>query len=259
MTSFNAILKDFHPIGLDEMDSVNFMNRTDSKYIFNIESLPALMKCAANDYRILEIDKTREFPYCTTYFDTPDYYLYNQHVVGKLGRYKIRVRTYEMSATSYLEIKNKTNKGRTVKSRIKKYDETGINEGTGLEFIRETIPDEDFHILKPMLTNRFNRITLTNLEARERITLDFNVSFTSTNGKYIDFPFLAIAEIKRDKSCGFSVFSRELKQMGIRETGFSKYCLGLAILNDVPKTNIFKSKILMLNKIQNESGIPVIN
>jgi hypothetical protein len=259
MADIISILDKFHPIGLEEMDSVNFMNRTDSKYVFNIHSLPALIESASGNYRVLEINNFRAFPYNTVYFDTEDYYLYNQHVVGKMGRYKIRVRTYESSETSYLEIKNKTNKGRTIKSRIKKKNDTGINEGAGYQFIREVIPDHQLKELHPMLSNRFTRVTLTNLEVRERITLDFNISFSCMNGKHLELPYLAIAEIKRDKSSGFSPFCSEIKKMGIRETGFSKYCLGLSILDDVPKKNIFKSKILMLNKIQNESSIPVLD
>jgi len=258
MADIIPILNKFHPIGLDEMDSVNFMNRTDSKYLFNIDSLPALIESACSSYRVLEINSSRAFSYNTVYFDTEDYYLYNQHVVGKLGRYKIRVRTYETSNTSYLEIKNKTNKGRTVKSRIRKKNDTMVNEGKGYDFIHEVIPGDTLKELHPMLSNRFTRITLTNLEVRERITLDFNISFSCINGKQVDLPFLAIAEIKRDKSSGLSPFFAEIKKMGIRETGFSKYCMGLSILDDVPKKNVFKSKMLMLNKIKNESSIHVI-
>ncbi|HNW57492.1 MAG TPA: polyphosphate polymerase domain-containing protein [Bacteroidales bacterium] len=258
MADIIPILNKFHPIGLDEMDGVNFMNRTDSKYLFNVDSLPALIESASRSYRVLEINNSRTFSYNTVYFDTEDYYLYNQHVVGKLGRYKVRVRTYETSGASYLEIKNKTNKGRTIKSRIRKKSDTGINEGKGYDFIHEIIPGDALKELHPMLSNRFTRVTLTNLEVRERITLDFNISFSCVNGKQVDMPFLAIAEIKRDKSSGLSPFYSEIKKMGIRETGFSKYCIGLSLLDDVPKKNVLKSKMLMLNKIKNESSIPVI-
>jgi hypothetical protein len=252
MTDITAILKNYLSIGLDEMDSVNFMNRTDTKYLFNISKLPALLQSAVDDYRILEIDHTRMFSYNTTYLDTPDYLLYNNHIKGKMGRFKIRVRTYESSGISYLEIKNKTNKGRTVKSRIKKKKDVLINEGKGLDFIRE-ITSEDIQDLKPMLTNRFTRVTLTNLILKERITIDFNLTFSSSNGRFYEVPYLAIAEVKRDKSSGLSPFVKHIKDMGIRETGFSKYCVGLALLNDVGRQNIIKPKLLMLNKIKDES------
>jgi|WetSurMetagenome_2_1015567.scaffolds.fasta_scaffold00548_13 hypothetical protein len=258
MADITAILYKFHPIGLDEMDSVNFMNRIDSKYLFNVCHLPALIDRLPGCYRILEIDNSRVFPYNTIYYDTEDYHLYNQHIVGKLGRYKIRVRTYELSGASYLEIKNKTNKGRTVKSRIREKSETAVNEGKGFEFIRDIIPDDSIKDLHPMLSNRFTRATLTNLEAKERITIDFNISFSCANGKNIELPYLAIAEIKRDKFSVMSPFYHEMKKMGIRESGFSKYCMGLSMLNDVPRKNVLKSKLLMLNKIENESGISVI-
>jgi len=259
MSDLNAILKEFRPVKLDEMDSVNFMNRNDSKYLFNVSSLPELLKSASSGYRILEINDERSFSYCTTYYDTPVYSFYFQHVTGKLGRNKIRVRTYESTGTSYLEVKNKTNKGRTVKSRIKKKAEAGITEGKSFDFISEVLPDYNPADLRPMLTNRFIRVTLANFEVKERITIDFNVSFSIDGEKSICLPYLAIAEIKRDRSSGDSPFYREIKKMGIREAGFSKYCVGLALLNDMPKTNTLKPKLLILNKIKNEQGNTVIS
>lgn len=258
MSDINAILKEFRPVKLDEMDSVNFMNRNDTKYLFNINSLPELLKSAASGYRILEINDERSFSYCTTYYDTPAYSLYYQHVTGKLGRNKIRVRTYESTGTSFLEVKNKTNKGKTVKSRIKRKTEAGITEGKGFDFISEVMPDCNPDDLRPMLTNRFIRVTLANFEVKERITIDFNVSFSVDGEKSICLPYLAIAEIKRDRNPGCSPFYREIKRMGIREASFSKYCVGMALLNDMPKSNTLKPRLLTLNKIKNEPGNTVI-
>lgn len=258
MRDLNAILKEFRPVKLDEMDSVGFMNRTDSKYLFNISSLPELLKSAASGYRILEINDERSFSYCTTYYDTPAYSFYYQHVTGKLGRNKIRVRTYESTGTSYLEVKNKTNKGKTVKSRIKKKADDCLTEGKGFDFISEVIPDCIPDDLRPMLTNRFIRVTLANFDVKERITIDYNVSFSKDGEKSLFLPYLAIAEIKRDRSSGESPFYHEIKKMGIREVSFSKYCVGLALLNDMPKTNTLKSRLLILNKIKNEPGNIVI-
>ena len=36
-----------------------------------------------------------------------------------MERDKVRLRTYETNSLTYLEVKHKTNKGRTVKSRIR--------------------------------------------------------------------------------------------------------------------------------------------
>jgi hypothetical protein len=258
MIDLKKILEDYSSVGLEEMDSVSFMNRIDSKYVFPVNKLPYLLSYSSGNYKVLEIEHCREFTYNTVYHDTPDYFFYNQHVTGKLGRYKVRVRTYETSGTSYIEVKCKTNKGRTVKTRIKKKPGIEAGNGKGLGFVRDQV-SLDLMSLQPVLTNHFSRVTLINFEDMERITLDFNLSFSLADGKSIDLPFLAIAELKRDKSTNHSPFARQLKQMEIRETGFSKYCIGLALLTDVPKKNIFKPKIIMINKIKDEYCKPVIS
>ncbi|HEX3009663.1 MAG TPA: VTC domain-containing protein [Bacteroidales bacterium] len=113
-------LSAFEPIDLKEMDSVELMNRTDTKYVFNLQLLPEILDEAKSRYRVLEINNDRFFTYKTTYYDTSDYELFNNHVLGRLNRHKIRHRTYESTGVSYLEVKFKSNKDRTIKWRIKK-------------------------------------------------------------------------------------------------------------------------------------------
>ena len=72
----------------------------------------------SNHYQVLEINNMRILPYSTTYLDTSDYLFYYQHVRGEFERYKLRYRKYEATNESFLEIKKKTNKGRTIKWRI---------------------------------------------------------------------------------------------------------------------------------------------
>ena len=54
----------------------------------------------------------------TLYFDTPDRQMYAEHQRGRKNRQKIRVRRYESSGVSFLEVKRKNNKGRTDKKRM---------------------------------------------------------------------------------------------------------------------------------------------
>jgi hypothetical protein len=256
MIELREILANFSSIGLDEMDSVKFMTRIDTKYLFTVSKISDLLESLTEDYKVLEINKKRQFKYVTTYFDTPGYSLYNQHVTGKLGRYKVRERTYEANNLSFLEVKNKTNKGRTVKSRIKKKDNVDFNSERGLAFLKEKV-NVDIENLQAVLTNNFSRVTLINLTTSERVTIDFDLSFSGSDGAIVKLPFLAIAEIKRDKSSGLSPIGQKFKNMRIRQEGFSKYCVGLALLYDVPKKNTIKSKILMINKIKDEFSKPV--
>lgn len=87
-------LNQFNPITLQEMDGVKLMDRTDTKFTFNIQQLPEILEEAKEYYRILEVESNRISRYKTLYFDTEDFDLYNEHHSGKLNRYKIRHRTY---------------------------------------------------------------------------------------------------------------------------------------------------------------------
>ena len=65
-------------------------------------------------------------------------------------------------------------------------------------------------------------------------------------------PYLAIVELKKEGYSEYSDFKNLIRQLNIYPTGFSKYCMGSAILNDSLKKNMIKPKLLLLNKIKNE-------
>lgn len=227
------------------------MSRIDTKYLFSLSKLPMLLRSVQQLYKILEIDGQREFDYKTVYFDTPQLNFYKQHVTGKLNRDKVRVRKYENNGLTFLEVKHKSNKGRTLKTRLEKEEGDMNHVAQSREFLEELI-SEDAGSLKAVINTGFSRITLVNLDEAERVTIDFNISWNNLKGASIDVPFLAIAEIKSNKSTSMSPFFQELKKLGIRSTGFSKYAAGMALLNNVPKKNSIKPKFLLLNKIKDE-------
>jgi hypothetical protein len=253
--NFNTILQTFSPISLTEMDRVELMDRKEMKYVFCANRLSEILQKASQYYQILEIESLRNFVYHTTYLDTCDLQFYNHHVCGKLNRFKVRYRIYESTGGSFLEIKCKSNKMRTIKWRIKnnmqknKFDEQAEN------FLANHIGSDK--CIKPILDNWFNRITLVGIGFNERVTLDFNLSFAeidsdASNTEKIELPYLAIAEIKFDKSAVFSPFYRLLKELNIRPSSFSKYCIGNILLNLTQRTNIFKANLLTLEKIKDD-------
>ena len=252
MTTQSKILQEFQAVSLDEIDSVSFMSRVDSKYLFPVKRLGQVLLNLAGDYKVLEINNQREFKYSTVYFDTAEYKFYHQHQTGKMERDKVRLRTYETNNLTYLEVKHKTNKDRTVKSRIKSDNSRPPDDARSQKFLAERIP-ETSQELQPVLTSLFTRITLISKSLPERVTIDFNIAYTNNNGGRIDLPYIAVAEIKRERTSGNSALHSTLKKMGIRQTGFSKYCLGAAMLNGVKRKNNVKPVILQLNKINNES------
>lgn len=251
-SDINCSLKGLQKITLDSIGSSDIMNRVEIKYIFSTVKIYNLLKLVAEDYMVLEINDDRMFPYETTYLDTQDYLFYRQHVRGELERHKIRIRKYESTGDSFLEIKKKTNKGRLVKWRMKNDSLPESLNKEAVDFISKYSPVNPASI-RPVLQNRFTRITLAGSNTNERITIDFNITFFDVDKSIeVAFPSLAVAEIKKEAFSDFSVFARLIKQLKIYPTGFSKYCVGMALTRDSLKKNNIKSKILLINKIEHE-------
>ncbi len=245
------ILDSFNSVRLEEIGKVLLMDRVDTKYLLPVNRIPDLLKVMQGRYRVLETGNNRVSSYTTMYLDTPDYVFFNQHVTGRADRIKVRFRSYDSTRNTFLEVKKKTRKGRTVKWRIESsLSENAFNE-SATEFIKTHIPF-DPGILKPVLTNSFKRITFTGFETPERITLDLNLAFRSPEGDGAGLPLIAIIELKSEGIAARSPFSRTIRQFSVYPTGFSKYCIGCAMLYDLPLKNILKPKILLLNRIENE-------
>ena len=247
----NTLLSSFVPIGLNEMDTVSLMNRVETKYVFSCSKLSNLLHQLYQYYKILEIDKLRIFPYHTTYLDTPDFLFYTEQLRGKLNRHKIRYRRYESTGLSFLEIKKKTNKNRTIKWRIESSLNKNSPDENGAAFIKEYLPYNSCDI-RPVLVNGFSRITLIENEFKERITLDYNLTFEGPDGRLSELPFIAICELKREQHSGQSPIGNIMKKTGIQPNSFSKYCIGSTLIREMPRINILKHNLLLINKIENE-------
>lgn len=238
-------LASFKPIGLSELDRVALLDRMDTKYVFTTSQLPFFLEQLKDNYFILEINNSRMFQYQSLYFDTDNFSLFNQHLCGRMNRYKIRFRNYVESNLSYFEVKFKNNKGRTVKSRIK---HPVLNEikGDAMELLRKQSM-LDVASLKAKLWINYTRITLVSVDFQERLTLDLNLTFKNDNEEKT-ISDLVIAELKQNKA-GQSAFSHIMKQSHIRTGAISKYCYGVMSLFKTVRINNFKEQLLHLNKI----------
>ncbi len=246
---YSQLLSQYQPVSLEELDELALMKRVDKKFVVPIQHLSALFEKAKNHYKILEISGFRAFSYSTNYFDTSDFHLYQMHHNGMLNRQKVRYRTYEVSNTTFLEIKTKNNKEITQKTRIRT---TGIELATNKEqaFVEKTLFDENIALQKS-LCNSFYRIMLLSFETKERISIDYNLSFSLDN-KGVKLPYIAIVEVKREKCNINSPIISLLKELKVYPRGFSKYCMGIALLNSSIKKNTFKPNILHLTKLEHE-------
>ncbi len=242
----DPILKSFQGITLAQMDSVKLMNRTDRKYWFNSELLANLLESVAQDYYILEVGGERNLPYSTTYYDTCQDDMYSNHHRGKRNRYKIRRRNYVSTNSSFLEIKFKSNKGRTVKvRRASSYGNVDF-DAEDREFIAQRSPYQCSDLRK-VLENGFNRLMLVSKAMNERCTIDSQLRFISA-ATQVNLEELVIVEVKTDGRSHSAIIDA-LNQMRLKPSGFSKYCMGRSLTDGELKQNNFKRKHRKIEKV----------
>lgn len=245
-------LNSINTIHLKDMENVKLMNRVDTKYWFHTDRLPQILDWAKEFYYILEIEEKKVLSYSTTYYDTALNSMYVSHHNGKLNRYKVRHRTYLESGISFLEVKQKSNKGRTVKSRIPTSADADNFTSDEASFLDANCPFTS-NELSPCIQNRFRRITLVSKNMDERCTIDMDLQFYS-NKQTLELDKLAIVEIKTEGLPSSSPLRAFLKELGIKKSGFSKYCVGRAMSSPNIKNNSFKHTIRKINKVVSTSA-----
>lgn len=245
------LLEQFEPVNLAEMDAVALLDRTDTKYVMRTGQLYTALAAVRSGYRVLEIAGARVHPYRTLYFDTPDFAMYLRHHAGRPVHFKVRSRQYVDSRRSFLEVKVKGHRKRTSKRRL----ETGrlvtdlTPEAAG--FVGAHLP-LDVQALEPKLWTSFVRITLVSKHEPERLTLDLDLHFDRGHGRVLAVPGVAIAEVKQEGINRQSDFVRQMRAMVIPSTGFSKYCVGTAMLYPGLKHNNFKDKLRLVEKLMGD-------
>ena len=256
MTSIDANIQTWlaqlDPISLDEMGSIKLMNRTDTKFVTNKCKLACLLELAQGKYFAQQIDGSRIANYRTVYWDTPGHRFFLEHHNKRAPRQKIRVRTYLDSDLTFLEVKTKNNHGRTKKKRITvpDHDRNDIVAAGGSDFTRG-LTGLTFEDIDPTVQNRFQRITLVNKGKTERLTIDFNVQFHNYETAHdAGTGDLVIIELKRDGNV-YSPVLEILRQLRIKPSGFSKYCIGSVLTNERLKSNLFKPKLVWVRKLVN--------
>ena len=83
----------------------------------------------------------------------------------------------------------------------------------------------------------------------ERLTIDCHVKFHHCETDIHDtFDQLVIIELKRDGNV-YSPVKDMLRELRIKPSGFSKYCIGSALTNPNLKRNRFKSRFKKIDKL----------
>ncbi|WP_075590209.1 polyphosphate polymerase domain-containing protein [Labilibacter marinus] len=240
-------LERFDIIHLDEMDQVKLMNRVDKKYYFHVSRLSDLLAAIQEDYFLLKVEEQNLLQYSTVYYDTSESKMFTAHHNGKLNRYKIRRRCYVSSGISFLEVKFKNNKGRTLKSRIPSSFQESQFSNQDKAFVQESTPF--YHgELSPSLKNNFSRLTLVNKNFKERCTIDLNLHFQKDKHEVM-LDKMAIVEVKSDGRSSTSPLLLSLRDQRIKPSGFSKYCIGKALTDADVKRNAFKARLRRVEKL----------
>lgn len=245
------LVNQLEPITLEEMSGIKLMNRTDTKFVTNKHQLIRLLEMARGEYYAQFTNDSMVAEYITTYWDTDELSYYFQHHNGRAPRQKVRVRTYVGSKLTFLEVKTKNNHGRTKKKRIEvPSQEVEQVRAEADEFLEPKVHRSlaDIH---RTVQNHFHRITLVNKGKTERLTIDFDVEFHNfdTNDE-AHTGELVIIELKRDGNVPSPVLDI-LRQLRIKPSGFSKYCIGSVMTNRGLKHNMFKEKMVWIRKLVN--------
>lgn len=243
-------LKPLAPISLAQMESVRLMNRTDSKFIANTAQVASLLEMASQDYLVQEIEGSRVASYRTMYLDDSDLTMYMLHHGGRQPRQKVRVRSYVDSNLDFFEVKIKNNHGRTRKKRMQLTGNDAWRADAASEFLtKHALLPIPLSSMEPRISNSFQRITLVNKGHTERLTIDTDLSFhNETSGLDREMKNLAIIEVKRDGNTPSPVLDM-LRELRIFPSGFSKYCIGMALTEPGIKRGNFKERLVTIDKL----------
>ena len=174
-----AVWRRMPTLDLDRIAAVRLMNRVDTKYLVDERRCMELLELAADQYYVQIIDDCRACRYATLYYDTPQWDMYHLHHNRRLTRQKIRTRTYVETGVTYLEVKNKSNKGRTHKRRMaldRSLFAAAATDTAAADFLQREARYAP-ETLSPSLATRFVRVTLVNRAMTERLTIDFDLHF----------------------------------------------------------------------------------
>ena len=247
MNNISQIAINFSPISLDEMDDVKLMSRTDTKFAFKASKLPVLMERMIPFYKVLDIKGKLIHDYKSLYFDTDGRKFYLDHHNGRVNRNKVRFREYVGSSLTFLEVKRKNNKGRTIKKRMKVNAISDQLTSQQQQYVNKIIGKGIAVEAKQWIN--FSRITFVHKEQKERLTVDIDLTFKNSKNSG-DLKHIVIAEVKQERMSRSSDFMRIAKELHILPIRISKYCMSTLALNPDLKQNRFKEKKIFINKLK---------
>lgn len=219
------------PLSLAEVLALaHLQTRTDRKYVVGPDAFDRLIDALGAGLGVLEIGGLRSFRYESVYFDTPalDSYLGAAH--GRRRRFKVRTRSYLDSGDCMLEVKTRSGRGETVKTRMPyEIGRRSCLDAAGLDFVRRHALLPAGATLAPALTTAYSRATYVDLATGSRLTCDHGLECSSPAGDSVSLPGELLVETK--SSGAPTAADRFLWRAGVRPVAISKFCVGMAALH----------------------------
>lgn len=251
-----AALTQLSPISLAEIEGAELMSRLDQKFLIHRTWIPALLAKCASDYHVLEVDGHRQSEYANRFIETAEHASLHAHTRGRKVRFKARIRQYRSNMRAFLEVKEKTVQGRTVKSRIERRVEDGIT--SDLTTDERKFLQEHYAYDNPLLvslTCNFNRFTLVSTNQTERITIDTDICFRTADREEC-LGDICIMEVKQDNIDRNSPLMKALEAFKFnftplgRKTSMSKYVVGTLLLNPNLPPRTYRSVIKRIRNLR---------
>jgi len=236
MTTTSALasaVADRGAVSLDDLDAqAAYLTRIDRKYIVTPEAAAQAVDALPVGTLALEIDGSRDFGYCSTYYDTEALASYLATARRRGKRYKVRSRTYSDSGLAFLEVKTRRGSS-TVKRRVRWQPEPGRLDGAGARYVADELAADGLVAegpLSPVLDVEYRRSTLLLPDASARVTLDIGLRWRRhLSDRSLQPGAMVIVETKSGARA--SDADRLLWRLGHRPSSVSKYATGLAALS----------------------------
>ena len=257
-TQVDSLLAGFAPVSLTEIQELaDLQTRVDRKYVVPARVVAELL-ADQEGLRVLEIDGRRRFGYESVYFDTPSLEAYRSAAHGRRRRFKVRTRTYADSGECVVEVKVKGGRGETVKERLEYERSSAAALDPRARAFAEAVlvrarPDAQsvVEVLEPTLRTTYDRTTFVDPVAGTRLTCDSSLLCTLAGTQVLagrsvprrgagaqGSASIGDQVVLESKSPGTATaVDRWLWARGHRPVSLSKYCVGLAALDDALPSN----------------------
>jgi len=256
-SNFNKKLKGiFSPISLTELNATaSFLDRTETKFLLTEQQFITLLPDFQKDFYVLEINGKSVFEYDNVYMDSVKYDFYLAHQAGKKSRSKVRTREYVDSGVAFFEYKQKQDdllRKFRYPMNLRDHGKMTTESEKFYEGISSSFQGRGkAKKLSPSLRTEYNRLTLCSKDSSERVTIDFDIKFTSLRGDKKSHSLHNAVIVESKSSCKSCCRSCDImKKYKIQAaSSCSKYCLWLICNNVFKDKGKFKETIKKLTSM----------